>query len=542
VKTSAPSRPPLSPASWLLLAGLALAAAAGRWLTRAELVYNWDSVHYILAQDRYDLLAHQPHPPGSAYYILMARAARWLTGDPHAALLLLSSLFGAGLVLALFFLGRDLGGDAAGWIAAAAGASAPLFWFYGSVGLNYGPAGTLSGLVALGCVRLCLGADPLRSGLLAGSALGMLGGFRPTDVVFLGPAYLWALACCLRPQNEQGISLRLRVAGVSLFLAAGLTLGWLVPNVLNAGGIGPYLQSIRGQDHLLNRSSVFLSGWPAWNEAIISHQRSLESALGLLWVPVLVAGVQAFRRSGVQAPDTSTPQHPNTPTPQPPGAERLILLGLLIVLPASFFYLLGHFNAPGYALTYAGFLVAAGAAVSAAGIECLTRELGLLGSRVQRWTAFGMAGIVLGGNTLLFLLGWPGAGRLAQRSLSNVEIRDHDRYYQELGAFLRGRHAPGTVRILCSWNSTDGLRVAGYLLPEYAGDIAQPVGEIPTLHPSLVPLSFLRLMTPAQVRAEGRPAYLIVRTREDPGYHGSLFQEGWEEVPIGPGHVVYQLQ
>src|SRR5207248_10402365 len=80
-----------------------------------------------------------------------------------------------------------------GWLAAVLGATAPLFWFYGSVGLNYGPAGALAAVVALGCVRLCLGHSPGPSVLLAGAALGALGGFRPTDEAFLLPAYVWPL-------------------------------------------------------------------------------------------------------------------------------------------------------------------------------------------------------------------------------------------------------------------------------------------------------------------------------------------------------------
>src|SRR5437773_12076254 len=94
--------------SWLLLA-LACAAAVARWLTRSEVVYAWDSVHYMLAQDRYDIPAQQPHPPGSWYYVQLARALRPLAGDPHTALLLLSALSGGALVVTLYLLGRELG-------------------------------------------------------------------------------------------------------------------------------------------------------------------------------------------------------------------------------------------------------------------------------------------------------------------------------------------------------------------------------------------------------------------------------------------------
>lgn len=507
----------------LLLAALAIAAALARWATRTPVVYNWDSIHYVLAQDDYDLAKHQPHPPGSYYYVRIAAVLRLLSGDAHTALLLLSALSGAAAVLLLFRLASELFPDrpAAGWVAAATAASAPLFWFYGSVGLNYGPAGVLSAWLALGCVRLVRGREPVRSAWQAGVALGLLGGFRPTDAAFLAPAFGAALTAAAR--RRSGERLPASALAGSLLAAAVLTAGWLGPSCQNVGGPSRYAEAVRAQGHLFARTSVLLAGRPAWNEALLTHRRSLESTLGIGWLLLLpaIATCAIRRRPGVAA--------------ERPGRDPAWTLGALLVLPAFAFYLLGHFNSPGYTHVYAGFLAAA-----AAGPIAVLADSAPPGRRSAVLIA--LVSAVLAGNSVLFLAGWPGSAGLAQRSLSYAEIQDHARYYRELRAFLLARHAPGEVRVLASPASTDGLRVVQSLLPEHAGDVAQLVRELPELPPILQELSFLRLVTPERLRVEGRPVYAVARTREDLPYHLGLFRTGWEAVPIGPGHRVWQLR
>lgn len=520
----------------LALAALALLAAALRWWTHTPVVYNWDSVHYLLALDRYDILAHQPHPPGSYYYILLVRAVRLLTREPHAALLLISAFSGAGYVLVLYRLGKELGGSAAGWLAAVTAATAPLFWFYGSVGLNYGPTGVLTAGAALACL-LYMGEGKPGSALLAGATLGVLGGFRPTDVVFLTPAYAWALWIGSGQGQTGTPGARLRVALASMAAAGLLTLGWLVPNIVNTGGVSQYVGSLRGQEHLLSRSSALVSGWPALYEAWITHRRSLESALGAGWLLLFIAGAGAALRS-LRRPMVSFPGG------LPGTVPRVWVLGVLIVAPAFFFYLLGHFNSPGYALTYAGFVAAA---LSAVTVRLAARFMAAGGCPADSPFAHprlipAILLLLALVNGRLFLAGWPGWGPLAQRSLSYAEIRDHAEYYRNLRRFLAAHHAPGQVRLLVSWNSTDGLRTVQHLLPEYAADTVQAVAAMPELPPGFARLSFLRLITPAQLRREGLPTYALLRSWEDLPYHTGLWQRQWERIDIGGGHDLLRIR
>src|SRR5439155_25942346 len=107
-------------------------------------------------------------------------------------------------------------------------------------------------------------------------------------------------------------------------------------------------------------------------------------------------------------------------------------------LPAFLFYLLGHFNSPGYALLYAGLLAAGASAYAARVLFSGARAAPLLAAAVL---------VMLLLNTWLFHSGWPLAPRLAQRGMSEAEIRDHDRYYTEVRKYLQSR-SPGSVRIL----------------------------------------------------------------------------------------------
>jgi hypothetical protein len=510
----------------LLVLLLASGAAAARWLTRSELIYGWDTVNYILAQQRYDLLAHQPHPPGSFYYVLLARAASLLTGDAHEALLLLGALSGAVLVVGLFLLGRELGGDAGGLLAAGVGASAPLFWFFGSVGLNYGPAGAVSVFVALGCVRLWRGQDVLPSALLAGAALGLLGGFRPTDVAFLGPAFLASLARGVR-LSRGGC----KAAAAGAAVAAILTLGWLVPNAVSAGGLTQYVDNVRAQAHLLENTSILSAGWPAVSEALYTHRRSLESAVGAAWVLVAAALWNVTRSRRVPC------------TPPKPDALPGPLLALLI-LPALLFYLLVHFNSPGYALTYAGVLVAALAAFCARSLPVLRSGGGFTTPHsplpTHRGRSACLAAVLLV-NGALFFFGWPGARDEGQLSISGREIADHDRYYRELRAYLDRRHGSAPVRVLAVPGYADGQRVVQALLPDRPGQVARAVESTGQVAPELRRLGWLTVMTPEEVEAEGRPVYAVYRAPWMASTHRALFGDRLEPDATGPGHVVWRL-
>src|ERR1043166_351493 len=79
---------------------------------------HWDAVNYALGLHDFDVAAHQPHPPGSPYFILLGRAALALVGDDNLALQLVSLLASMGAVLGIYALARQLYGRGAALLAA----------------------------------------------------------------------------------------------------------------------------------------------------------------------------------------------------------------------------------------------------------------------------------------------------------------------------------------------------------------------------------------------------------------------------------------
>ena len=105
-----PPRVAMPRADWagaLAIAGLTLAT---RWPYRAALLPTWDAVQFALALERYDVVRHQPHPPGYILYVALGRLAEMVMGDPVAALGGLAMLASAVAVLLVYQLGWHLYG------------------------------------------------------------------------------------------------------------------------------------------------------------------------------------------------------------------------------------------------------------------------------------------------------------------------------------------------------------------------------------------------------------------------------------------------
>ena len=144
-----PPRVAMPRADWawaLAIAGLTLAT---RWPYRAALLPTWDAVQFALALERYDVVRHQPHPPGYILYVALGRLAEMVMGDPVAALGGLAMLASAVAVLLVYQLGWHLYGRKAAVLAALGLAVSPLFWTYSVIGLSYAAEAALATGIAL---------------------------------------------------------------------------------------------------------------------------------------------------------------------------------------------------------------------------------------------------------------------------------------------------------------------------------------------------------------------------------------------------------
>jgi hypothetical protein len=210
---------------WLPLSSLALITVALRLPLLAPRLAHWDAVNYALGLHSFDVAAHQPHPPGSPYFILLGRAALLLVGDDNAALQLVSVVASAAAVLLQYTLARTLFGARAGWLAALLLLTQPVFWGYGTTASAWTVLALCANGIALVSLRLLRGDRRLiyPSAVL----LGVVSGLRADAAAFLGPLWMWCL--CQATTSWRQRALAVAVVGAT-------TLAWLVPVAATAGG------------------------------------------------------------------------------------------------------------------------------------------------------------------------------------------------------------------------------------------------------------------------------------------------------------------
>jgi hypothetical protein len=437
----------------LILAGLTVAS---RWPYRAHLLPTWDAVQFALALDRYDVVRHQPHPPGYILYVALGRLAELALGDPTVALGSLAVLASAVAVSLLYLLGWQLYGPGVALVAALGLLASPLFWAYGVVGLPYTAEAALATGIALGAWRMQRGS--VRA--LVGSALllGLAGGVRQSMLLTMSP--LW-LGMAWRGFRRPGPMLAgLGVIGVT-------TVAWLGP-MLWLTGVERYLAAgVDLYESTVRTTTLFATGWLRNVTGL-----GVAALVGLgVFLPVLAWGLRRAPRRLVG------------------GGDRAVLFALW-VLPALALYAFVHFGQPGYLLAVlpACYLLVGQTVVALASASDETP-----GMRPGRpaWAGLILA-VALGAHVAFFTLarpvdvpvpaaGAPRAARIAAElralyrfrlwSHTAAGLREQEAVIDEYVTAIRGHFDPhDTVLVteLGNPRSYPWFRHVMYYLPEYA--------------------------------------------------------------------------
>jgi hypothetical protein len=216
-----------------------------------------DVVNFGLAADHFDILSHQPHPPGYIGYVLYLKLIGLVPGLESIELAKWGArIMGTACVPLAYWTCRQLTGKADARALWAAGLVTvhPILWFYGADGQSHSSeAFALLGLFGL-AARWRRDPTPLR--VLGLCFLGGLAGaFRPTIVVTAIPIALWLVW-------RQPWKLWLGGAAAGI---AGIA-AWWVPTILSVGSLDLYQRasdSLVGKLFLKNYS-LLSSEWSWW--------------------------------------------------------------------------------------------------------------------------------------------------------------------------------------------------------------------------------------------------------------------------------------
>jgi hypothetical protein len=310
---------------YALAAALSLLTVLSRLPYRARMLYNWDAVQFALALHEYDVVKHQPHPPGYILYVALARLVHGWVGDAAAAYVLLAVAFSGGSTFVVYLLARAVYDRATALTAAALLAVSPLFWFYGTVGLSYAGEALMASVVAYFAFRAMRGSET--DAWLAAGYLGLAGGLRQSLLLLLFPLWLVSAAVGVR---------RPRAIVISAAVLALAVLVWFVPMIALTGGLERYLDASRElADTVVMPTSIL--GGPV--EVTLRMSRYLlESVLVALGPLAVVALLVPWyvRRHGW-------------------GQREWFLL--VWTIPPVLVYTLVHFGQAGYVLTFLPALV-----------------------------------------------------------------------------------------------------------------------------------------------------------------------------------------
>lgn len=279
--------------AWAALAALGWLALLLRWTIDAGGVVDVDVVNFGLAALRFDVLDHQPHPPGYPGYVLYLDLLHAVAPGlgPVELAKWGARLCGLLTVPAAYWACRELlhGEDAVGrpLVAAALAAVHPVLWYYGADGQAHG---------AEALVTLCLLALTARTRrrrttarlVLVVAAFGLAGSLRPTIAALGSPLLVWLF--WRRPPRDWLLAVAVGIAAVA---------AWAAPTIALSGGWDLYRRAGRALVGEIFVSHFSLFGSHARAPLVAGNivKTLWWSALALL--PVLAAcpyGGRAWRR------------------------------------------------------------------------------------------------------------------------------------------------------------------------------------------------------------------------------------------------------
>lgn len=309
------------------LTGLLLffAALMIRLPFRSHTLYEWDSVNFANAMDRFNVPADRPHPPGYILYVGLGRLFRLFFENANTALVALSILSGAFAILFIYLIGRDIFNFRTGFLASLLFLFSPLIWIQSEVALSYIVELPLA-LVATWLIYQLFFFK--RYAVLTAVLIGFAGGLRQDVLLFLGP--LWFIGAARLGFRT------LLLSGAALI---GSVLVWVFPLLYSSGGIVPYREASSMQfNEAVYPLSVFASGLHGLHYNLKEILQALYWFLGGACLLLIFTAFSLLKPGGMLS-------------------DRRVIFLLSVPVPAIIYFTFLNFSNPAYLFVFAGPIV-----------------------------------------------------------------------------------------------------------------------------------------------------------------------------------------
>ncbi len=277
-------------------------------------LYSWDSVQFALSIEHFDVIKHQPHPPGYIFYSFGLKFLDTFIKDPNLDMIYVNIASTIIASIFLFLLVFELTSDCDSKIrflfscaAAAIYATNPIVWFYGCVSEIYAVEACL---VSALCYLLLLSYRKPELLPITSILFGLAGGIRLTTEAFLFPAYLFVIL----KANRKTILLSISYIVISNLL-------WFIPICLLTGGVNTYVRAVSNQGL---RESSLTAGFE-----LESFLKITASLIQVITLPLLLLVLIRVKKIRLKLPE---------------------IFLLIAIIPALLFFLFIHFPKHGYLL------------------------------------------------------------------------------------------------------------------------------------------------------------------------------------------------
>jgi hypothetical protein len=248
---------PLTRMQRVMLVAGTLVSLITRLLARGHSLWDWDEALFCLGVRNYNVVLHQPHPPGYPLFVGAAKLVRLGVHSDFLALQIVVLLSGTALLPLLFFFARE----ARFPFATAFGAALvllflPNVWIYSGSAMSDIPS---LALTLLACALLLRGCRSARAYVVGAICLALAAGIRPQ-------AMMVGIACGLVATIIRWRARRRIV--VTAALLGALTVGGIyLGAALASNPPGDYLGVVRLQSrYVRNVDSYHNPGRPSLTE------------------------------------------------------------------------------------------------------------------------------------------------------------------------------------------------------------------------------------------------------------------------------------
>ncbi|MEN4018321.1 MAG: glycosyltransferase family 39 protein [Methanobacterium sp.] len=296
----------------------------------SKYLYEWDSVNYALGFENFNILNHQPHPPGYIFYVGLGKWLNTIFNDPNTTMIFISILFSILTLVLIYFLAKEMFSRQIAIISSLLLVFNPLFWYYGEIATIYPSEAFFASLIAFLSYSVFKGKEKYFYPSVL--ALGLAGGFRQDIVVFMFPLWLF----CLFYNNREPV----RFIKALLVLIPSV-LVWFIPTILFSGGYEQYSQASATLYKMCFPRSSLLFGSTLINRLSAIGAFFAWTGIGLTFTGLFILALfNKYRGTG--------PIHLfrlNIKNPK-------VIFVTLWILPASLVYVLIHIAKPGYILVF----------------------------------------------------------------------------------------------------------------------------------------------------------------------------------------------